>query len=127
MKASFKRDGWLAAAEVVSVAIPPCAITQMLGSVKWTGDGESCALMPTELVPGMRVDVPGAKVEEGGDAILPASRTIAILRESTDEELRLEADADRCLVRGQLNEYEMASEDPANFPDVPIFGEEKYH
>ena len=31
------------------------------------------------------------------------------------------------MVRGQFNEYEMASEDPANFPDVPAFDEEKYH
>jgi DNA polymerase-3 subunit beta len=83
--------------------------------------------MATDLELGIRLEVRGVKVDEPGEAILPAARTLAILRESTDEELQLEADADRCLVRGQYNEFEMPSEDPANFPDVPAFAETKYH
>jgi DNA polymerase-3 subunit beta len=31
------------------------------------------------------------------------------------------------MLRGQANEFEMPSEDPAHFPDVPGFAEEKYH
>jgi DNA polymerase-3 subunit beta len=83
--------------------------------------------MATDLELGIRLDVRGVKVEESGEAILPAARTLAILRESTDDELDLDADNDRCRIRGQFNEFEMPSEDPANFPDVPQFAEEKYH
>src|SRR5262249_42319595 len=60
-------------------------------------------------------------------AIIPAARMLSILRESTDEELTVEANNDACTVRGQFNEFEMPSEDPANFPDIPAFAEEKYH
>src|SRR5207249_6389612 len=55
------------------------------------------------------------------------SRLIAILRESTDEELTIEAGPDKCVVRGNTNEFEMPGEDPSAFPDVPAFAEEKYH
>ena len=37
------------------------------------------------------------------------ARTLSILRESTDEEVHIEADADRVLVRGAYNEFEMPS------------------
>src|SRR5438067_2537705 len=127
MKATFHREGLLAASQLASVAIAPRDIKPILRNLKATVDGERCTLMATDLELGIRQDVRGVKVAEAGDAILPASRMIAILRESTDDELQLEADADHCLVRGQFNEYEMSSEDPANFPDVPSFGEEKYH
>src|SRR5437764_4282354 len=122
MKASFHREGLLTAAQLASVAVAPRDIKPILRNLKATVDGDRCTLMATDLELGIRLDVRGVKVEQAGDAILSASRTIAILRESTDEEVQLEADTDRCLVRGQFNEYEMASEDPANFPDVPIFG-----
>jgi DNA polymerase-3 subunit beta len=52
---------------------------------------------------------------------------LAILRESTDDELSIEADAQTCLVRSPHNEFEMGGEDPAEFPMVPEFTEEKYH
>jgi DNA polymerase-3 subunit beta len=127
MKASFHREGLLSASQLASVAIASRDIKPILKNLKATVDGDRCTLMATDLELGVRLEVRGVKVEEGGEAILPASRTIAILREATDEELQLEADADHCLVRGQFNEYEMAGEDPANFPDVPAFTEEKYH
>ena len=72
--------------------------------------------MATDLEMGIRLEVHGLKVEEPGEAILPAARLIAILREASDEELMIEADANACTVRGQYLEFEMPSEDPAQFP-----------
>jgi DNA polymerase-3 subunit beta len=66
-------------------------------------------------------------VQETGEALLPVGRLLAILRESTDEELSIEASTQSCLVRGQFNEFEMGGEDPADFPDVPAFTGEVYH
>src|SRR5436309_13864579 len=50
-----------------------------------------------------------------------------ILRESQDEELAIEADKSACTVRSANGTWEMPSEDPAHFPDLPAFTEEKYH
>jgi DNA polymerase-3 subunit beta len=127
MKATFHREGLLAASQLASAAVAPRELKPILRNLKAIADTDRCTLMATDLELGIRIDVRGVKVEEPGEAILPAARTLAILRESADDELHLEADNDCCQVRGQFNEFEMPSEDPANFPDVPAFSEQKYH
>ena len=127
MKATYHREGFLAAVQLASAAVASRDVKPILRNLKVITEQDRSTLMATDLELGIRLEVRGVKVEEPGEAILPGARTLAILRESTDEELSLEADADRCLVRGQLNEFEMPSEDPGNFPDVPAFSEEAYH
>src|SRR5439155_8044771 len=95
--------------------------------IKAVADKERCTMMATDLELGIRLEVRSVKVEEPGEAILPASRLTAILREATDDELSIEATPNACVVRGQFNEFEMPGEDPAIFPDVPAFAEDKYH
>jgi DNA polymerase-3 subunit beta len=127
MKATFHREGFLSAVQLASAAVAPRDVKPILRNIKLIAEGDRCTLMATDLELGIRLEVRGVKVEEPGEAILPAARTLAILRESTDEEIILDGDSNRCLLRGQLNEFEMPSEEPANFPDVPAFAEEKYH
>src|SRR6267143_7328464 len=119
MKMVCHREGILAACQLASAAVAAKEVKPVLRNLKAVVDNDRCMLMATDLEMGIRLEVRGVKVEEPGEAILPGARMIAILRESTDEELHLEADADRCLVKSQFNEFEMPSEDPANFPDVP--------
>ena len=57
--------------------------------------GDRCTLMATDLEQGIRLEVRSPKVLKPGDAILPASRLLSILRESTDDRLTIEADAER--------------------------------
>ncbi len=127
MKAHFHREGLLAAFQIASAAVAPRDVKPILRNLKAIAETDRCTLMATDLELGIRLEVRGVKVEEPGEAILPSARTLAILRESPDEELALEADTNQCVVRGQYNEFEMPGEDPANFPDVPAFAEEKYH
>src|ERR1700730_9576305 len=127
MKATYHREGLLSAFKLAGAAIAARDVEPILRNLKIITEADRCTLMATDLELGIRLEVRGVKVEEPGEAILPAARTQAILRESTDEELQLEANPDRCLIRGQFNEFEMPSEEPSNFPDVPSFAEEKYH
>src|SRR5713101_6625239 len=127
MKAHCHREGLLSAFQLASVAIPARDVKPILRNIKAIAETDRCTLMATDLELGIRLQVLGLKVEEPGEAILPAARLIAILRESQDDELAIEADSNTCVVRGQSNEFEMPSEDPANFPDLPAFTDEKYH
>lgn len=127
MKATFHREGLLSAVQLASAAVAPRDVKPILRNFKAIAEADRCTLMATDLELGIRLEVRGVKVEETGEAILPAARLLSILRESPDEEFSLDADAQRCLVRGQFNEFEMPSEDPANFPDVPGFVADKYH
>src|SRR5262245_8079953 len=83
--------------------------------------------MATDLELGIRLDVRGMTIQEPGEAILPAARLFAILREAQESELSLEADDKACIVRGESMEFEMPGGDPALFPDLPTFNEDKYH
>jgi DNA polymerase-3 subunit beta len=127
MKAVFHREGLLSAFQLASAAVAARDVKPILRNLKVIVEPDRCTLMATDLELGIRLEVRGIQVEEPGEAILPAARTLAILRESADEELHLDANHDRCQVRGRLNEFEMPGEDPANFPDVPSFAEERYH
>jgi DNA polymerase-3 subunit beta len=121
------REGLLSACQLASVAVSTRDVKPILKNLKAVVEKDRCTLMATDLELGVRLEVRGVNVEEPGEAILPAARLTAILRESADEELHLEASPDACLVRGKQTEFEMPSEDPGEFPDVPVFEGDKYH
>src|SRR4051794_7766129 len=127
MKIICHREGLLAACQVAGAAIAARDVKPVLRNLKAVVDDDRCTLMATDLELGIRLEVRGIRVEEPGEALLPTSRFVSILRESTDEEMTVEAGPDACRVVGSSNEFDMPGEDPAAFPDVPTFDQEKYH
>lgn len=127
MKIVCHREGLLGACQVAGVAVAARDVKPVLRNIKAVVDDGKCTLMATDLELGIRIEVRGIKVEEPGEALLPTSRVVSILRESSDEELTIETDANQTIIRGEHNEFEMPGEDPATFPDIPTFAEEKYH
>jgi len=127
MKIVCHREGLLSACQVVSAAVAARDVKPVLRNIKAIVEEDRCILMATDLELGIRLEVRGIKVEEAGEALLPTSRLIAILREATDEEMTVEAGPDKVIVRGNTNEFDMPGEDASAFPDVPAFAEEKYH
>jgi DNA polymerase-3 subunit beta len=112
---------------LASAAIPARDVKPILKNIKAiAGDGR-CTLMATDMEVGIRLDVQGLTIQEPGEAILPAAKLIAILRETRDGELTIETDPSACVVKGPSLEFEMPSEDPSQFPDLPTFAEDKYH
>jgi DNA polymerase-3 subunit beta len=127
MKVVCHREGLLNACQLASAAIAAKDIKPVLKNLKAIVDDERCTIMATDLELGIRLEVRGIKAEESGEALLPTDRIIPILRESTDEQLGIEANIESCVIKGERNEFEMPGEDPAAFPDIPSFAEEKYH
>lgn len=127
MKVVCHREGLLSACQLASAAVAARDVKPVLKNLKAVVDDERCTLMATDLELGIRLEVRGIKVEDPGEALLPTARLISILRESTDEELTIEANIESCVIKGERNEFEMPGEDPAAFPDIPGFAEEKYH
>lgn len=127
MKIACHREGLLSACQLASAAVAARDIKPVLKNLKAVVTEDRCTLMATDLELGIRLDVRGIKVEDAGEALLPTSRLISILREATDEELTIEASPDACTIRGASAEFEMPGEDPAAFPDIPTFAEEKFH
>src|SRR5262245_133919 len=126
MKATCHREGLLAACQLASAAVAARDVKPVYKNFKAVAE-DGCILMATDLELGIRIKVHGLKVDEPGDAILPAAKLLSILRESTVEELVIEADPSSCRVTSDNGDWEMPGEDPSHFADLPSFAEEKYH
>jgi DNA polymerase III subunit beta len=127
MKAICPREALLTACQLASVAVPPKEVKPILRNLKAIAASDGCTLLATDLELGVRLVVRSVKVEEAGEALLPAGRLVAILREATDDELAIEANSDASFIRGAATEFEMPGEEPAEFPDIPTFADDKYH
>ena len=121
MKLTCPRESLLDACQLASAAVAVREIKPILRNLKAIASGNRLTLMATDLELGIRHEIQGLKVVESGEAILPAAKFTSILRESTDPELSIEADDAKVFVRGRENEFEMASENPAEFPEIPTF------
>src|SRR5437588_10791756 len=106
MKAFCHREGLLSAFQLASAAVPSRDVKPVLRNLKAVAEEGRCTLMATDLELGIRLEVRGLQVQEPGEALLPAARLLAILRETQDEELSVEADANACVIRGQSTEFE---------------------
>lgn len=127
MKISCHREGLLAACQIVNVAVPSRDILPVLRNIKIVADDDKCTLMATDAEVGIHMEVRSVKVMEPGEALFPASRIIAILREATDDEIAIDTDADSSVLRGQRVEFAIPVEDPSHFPDFPTFDGDTYH
>jgi DNA polymerase-3 subunit beta len=127
MKLRCHRENLQSAFQLASVAVPARDVKPVLRNLKAIAASDRVTLLATDLELGIRLDVRGVTVEEPGEALLPAQRMLLILRESTDDELTIDAGEQACVVRGMHNEFEMGGENPAEFPDVPSFSGDEYH
>jgi DNA polymerase-3 subunit beta len=83
--------------------------------------------MATDLEVGIRIEVGDINVETEGSVVLPVGRFGSLLRESSDEKLKLEVDESGATIRGERSVFKFPSEDPDEFPQIVTFEEEKYH
>jgi DNA polymerase III subunit beta len=129
MRALCQRDSLLSAFQLASSAISSARepVKPILRDFKAIAETDRFTLMATDLELGIRLDVMGIQVQDPGEVILPAETLRNILREVQEETLSIEADANACVVRGEEAEFEMLSQDPGPFPDLPIFNEDKFH
>ncbi len=128
MKATFDREGLLAAFQIVSTVAPARSPKAILQNVKLAVGKERVEVMATDLeVVGVRMEVRGVQVDQPGEALLPTGRLTSILREVTDQEIVIEATKEASLLRGTHSEFELPGDDPAQYPEVPNFEGANYH
>jgi len=126
MKVKCNREKLAAAFQTAAAVAPARSPKPILQNVKFEVSDQSATLLATDLEIGIRLEVPGVEVETPGAAVLPIGRFGSLLRESTDELLSLEADAQGALVRGERSEFKLSAEDPREFPEVRTFAEQTH-
>lgn len=127
MKATCNREDLLAAFQTVSGVVPTRSPKPILLNVKLVAKKDDVTLLATDLEVGIRCRVGGVEVGNAGQVVLPTARVLAILRESSDPVIEIETNEDKTLIRGQRSRFQLTSEPPEEFPEVPDFTDEKYH
>jgi DNA polymerase-3 subunit beta len=127
VKVICSRETLLGAVQLVGAAVAARELKPILRNLKMVADGVGLTLMATDLELGIRHEMRSPRIEKEGAAILPTNKITQILREATDEELTIEADENHVLVQGLQSEWEMPSENPDEFPDIPIQLKEETH
>ncbi|HTN77731.1 MAG TPA: DNA polymerase III subunit beta, partial [Pirellulaceae bacterium] len=127
MKITCDRELLLPAFQAAATVAPSRSPKPILTNVKLDVTDAGGMLMATDLEVGIRLSVPGLEVEQGGSVVLPVARFGSILRESSDDKLRIETTERGTTVRGDRSEFKLNSENPDEFPTVATFKEEKYH
>jgi len=116
----------LTALQLVNSAVAGQDHRPVLHNIKAVARDDHCSLLATDLEIGIRRNLPGVPIEESGEALLPASRTLAIFREAQDEELVIESGPQTTTLRGETTEFELGSEDPTAFPEFPSVNGDGY-
>ncbi len=128
MKLSCDRETLAAAFQLAASAAPARSPKEILQNVRIAATAGTLTLMATDLEVGIRLDViEGLEIEQEGTALLPVTKTLAILRESSDQRLRLTTDESGILITGDRSKFRMPGANPDEFPQVIGFTEEAYH
>ncbi len=127
MKITCEREKLLHAFQTASAVAPSRSPKPILQNVKLEATGDGATLMATDLEIGVRIELQGIQVEVPGAVVLPIGRFGSILRESSDEQLYLESSGAKTRIRGERSEFHLPTENPDEFPEVVLFGEERYH
>ena len=126
MNITCNREQFLTAFQNVAPVVPTRSPKPILQNVKLSVTESESFLMATDTEVGIRQDVLGVEVAAPGSLILPVGRFGSILRESSDEQLKIESDGTGIVVRGDRSQFNLPAENPDEFPEVALFEEEKY-
>jgi DNA polymerase-3 subunit beta len=127
MKVTCNRSKFLPAFQRASAVVPARSPKPILENVRLEVREGSATLSATDLDVGICVEVEGVDAQEPGVVLLPTSRVSAILRESADEQLSFEGDANGCTIRGERSKFRLPGANPEEFPEVAVFDSEAYH
>ncbi|HUU42254.1 MAG TPA: DNA polymerase III subunit beta [Planctomycetota bacterium] len=91
----------------------------ILQNVKMVADAKRLDVLATDLEVSIRFRLENVEVSRPGSVAVSATRLLGILRESPDEQMDIEVSDHKCTVKGADSTFDMLSDDPADFPEIP--------
>lgn len=116
-----------AALQIVAGVVPSRTTRDILKNIKLMVGGGRAILAGTDGEISIRHEIPEVATDSHGEALLPTARVLNILREMTDDEVKVEVTGDTVWIRGGYSEFRLSAEDAADFPPIPEFDESDYH
>lgn len=128
MKLTCQRDGLLMACQLVSTVVPTRTPNPTLSCVKAVAQDDGLTLIAFDTEVGIRYELRGINVSRAGAAILPINHLTQILRESTDDEIRLDSGDEVTTAKVGTSRFELPTRPVDEFPDIPAFDDGgRYH
>jgi DNA polymerase III subunit beta len=127
MKIVCDRESLLSAFQTAALFAPSRSPKEILTNIKLDVDKQGATLSATDMEVGVRVSIEGLDVDAPGSTVLPVVQFGAILRENSDQKLRIDATSKGTVIRGERSEFKLPAADPEEFPAVAKFEETKYH
>jgi len=119
MKLNFNRSALVDALGLLTSVVPARTPKPILRCVRVTAGEKEARLFSTDLEVGINILVSEVKVEKVGEAVIPADRLAAIVRESTDDVLNIETDDTTCTITGSDSQFTIYGHPPDQFPKEP--------
>jgi len=121
MKVDFNRSALSEALALVGSVVPSRTPKPILKCVQITAEGKEVRICATDLEVGVSCVVSEVEVREAGEVLVPADRLTAIVRESADDVLVLEAADGTCEVKGADSHFTIYGHEGGQYPTVPAF------
>lgn len=126
MQITCQRGPLTAAFQIVGGAVPARTPKDILKNVKLEVGPNGAILIGTDSECSLRYQIPDVDCTSRGEALLPTARVMQILRELSDELVKIEVTSDAIWIRSGFSEFRLSAEDPADFPPVADFEDEEY-
>ena len=107
------------ACQMVVAAVPRADHQGVLSCVKAAAQDDGLTLVAFDTEVGIRYELRGINVKRAGSAILPINQLTQILRESTDDEISLDATAEGTVVEGRHEPVRAADAAGGRVPGHP--------
>lgn len=123
MKVSFNRSALAEALGLVTSVVPSRTPKPVLRCVRIAASGTEVRVCATNLEVGLNYLLAEVEIEREGEVVVEADRLAAIVRESAEDVLVLEATENTCEIRGADSHFTVYGQDPKQYPAVPSLAE----
>jgi DNA polymerase-3 subunit beta len=121
MKAEFNRTALAEVLSLVTSVVPARTPKPILRCVRLSALKEKTRLSATDLEVGISCLVSEASVLDEGEAVIPADKFSAIVRESADNVLVLESAEGKCSIKGSDSHFTIFEQQAEQYPYTPDF------
>ena len=108
---------------LVGSVVPSHSPKPVLANIKMTAQGKTLELMATDLEVGIRRTLAAVEVDEPGEVLLPAAQASNIVREAPAKNISLTTEDKKCIISYSGATYDIPSDEPADFPEMPSFND----
>ena len=126
MKIVVDRNSFYSSFQVAAAVAPARSPKTILQNVKIEADGNRVILSATDTEVGVRIEVEDVDVQTAGTAVLSVSRLNSILRETSVDQLEIQVEDEKTVVKGKGCRFELQTADADEFPDIDEFQSDNY-